>query len=399
MANVALYTKPARAARYDSRMAETTGLRIDLARLDANLAALRGVTQDARCCAVVKADCYGLGAEPIARRLVERGVDMLAVYSLAQARQMIEAGIDAPLLTLGVVDDIAEDDSAAAALRAGRLHVTIHSPEQLQRLIATARRLGATGVPVHLHLDTGMSRGGLSEREFAAVCAGAADLAPARIAGVSTHMASGDDDPDFTAEQLARFDRVLRDCRTTLGDDVMIHIANTAATLRARDYHRDMIRVGLGLYGYGPELLTPRVDDAPALLPIARWWTRLHHVARFPQGAAVGYNRTHILKRNSLLGVVPVGYADGYSLTLGNKATMDLPAHGAAAPIVGKVNMDQIVIDLTDIPDAKVGDEVILYSDDPASKCAVPNLAQLAGSNCYEMLTRINPRIAREYAD
>lgn len=379
-------------------MQEPSGLRIDLRRLDANLTALRRLANAAKVCAVVKADAYGLGAIPIAKRLATCGVDMLAVYSLAQARHLITADLGVPILTLGIIDTITDDDPAARALQQGLLHLTIHSLDQYKSLTQTAEH-GRAVLPIHPHLDTGMSRGGLSESQCISLITDAQQNPYVRIAGLCTHMASADDDPAFTAEQFARFQRVAASCRAAMPSDARLHVANTSATLRDPQYHLDMVRVGLGLYGFGPDLMAgePHADGDVTLQPVARWWTTVQHISKHPRGQAVGYNRTHTLTRDSTLGLIPMGYADGYSLALGNRASVDLPSHHASAPIVGKVNMDQIVIDLTDIPGAAVGDAVNLYSDDAASPCSVPRLAELANANCYEMLTRIGGRVSRQY--
>jgi alanine racemase len=165
-----------------------------------------------------------------------------------------------------------------------------------------------------------------------------------------------------------------------------------------------MVRVGLGLLGYGPESMRgdPLPHDRPALRPVARWLTRIVHVQRYAKGEPVGYNSTHTLTRDSVLGVVPAGYGDGYPLSLGNRAQVQVvlaPNDRCAAAVLGKVNMDQLVIDLTDAPAAaqQIGTTIELISNDPNSPCALPRLAELAGSSCYEMLCRLSSHLPRRH--
>jgi alanine racemase len=398
-------------------MHESNWLEIDLTRLDANLAAFRSLAGTSTLlCAVVKADAYGTGAVPVAQRLAAQGVDMLAVYNPEQARELVANDIEVPILIMGPLVDLDRDDPLAPAPGSapgcasgsgpGRVQFAIHSGDELIR----AERLGAKlgwRLAVHLHMDTGMSRGGIAADELGAVLEAVRTMKHVRLAGLWTHMASSDDDPALTELQCQRFDSALAANDGLMPNDLVIHIANTFTTLRGQRYHRAMVRIGLGLYGFGPQLLTHTsssgvVEAATKLAPIVRWCSRIAHVRRYPKGAGVGYNQTCHLARDSVLGVVPVGYADGYHLSLSNRGIVGLPElHGedqmAAAPIVGKVNMDQIVIDLTDLPTAKVGSLVELYSNDSNSPAAVPALAQLADSHPYDMLTCLSTRIPRHY--
>lgn len=387
-------------------MTESHWLEIDLRRLDENLTALRRMLEPprqgvagARFCGVVKANAYGLGAVPIAQRLAQRGADMLAVYSAEQAAELVQAGIVKPILVLGVMDELDRTDPLYRAAVTGRLHLSIHSLDQLRKVADIGRTYGAS-MPVHLHLDTGMSRGGFHADAFAQALAMMPSMRHVRLAGIATHMASSDDHPDFTAEQFHSLETALRDHRARIGENVIIHAANTFTMLRHRRYHCGMVRVGIGLCGFGAEVMSggPLIDNLQPLRHVVRWCSRLVHVARYRAGCSVGYNQTCRLERDSVLGVVPVGYGDGYKLALSGKGCVAIPPLSSAAPILGRVNMDQIVVDLTDLAaGANTGTLVELYSHDPASPCSVPRLAALAGSQCYDMLTGLNPRIPRHY--
>jgi alanine racemase len=263
-------------------------------------------------------------------------------------------------------------------------------------------------LPVHLYLDTGMSRGGLSAGQLKRVLHEMAELRHVTLAGIYTHFCSAECDDALTDEQMARFDREIAATGVKLAPGTIFHLANTSATWRSAKYHRDMVRIGLGLYGYGDqepaEGMKRSAGSTPPpgrLEPIVRWLSRITHVQEYASGTTVGYNATHRLRRESLLGLVPAGYADGYDRALGDLAMVGLPecsvnGKPVYVPVVGRVNMDQIVIDLTDAP-AGCGSLVELISADPASPCALPRLAEQAETNTYELLCRLSSRLPRHY--
>ncbi len=370
----------------------------------------------ARLCAVVKADAYGLGAGEVGLALDQAGVDMLAVYSPAQADELLAHPITRPILILMPVRTRPETVRLQNALFTGQLHLTVDSPDQL----LTVHSLGASygvQVPIHLSLDTGMSRGGLSPDQVTAILRRLPRMRHLRLAGIWTHFADAGGDETFTDQQFHRFTQAIDANRKRIPKGVLFHAAATQAAMRDQRYHLNMVRIGLGMFGYG-------VDHQP-LLPVVRWRSRLIHVRRYEAGATVGYGCTARLTRDSFLGLVPVGYADGYPLSLSNRGCVQVMArtsraaatHQAqgpeltVAPILGRVNMDQIIIDLTPnatagergadgnsrAPLAQVGDLVDVISNDPASPCALPQLAQLAQTSPYELLCRISPRVPRLY--
>lgn len=380
-------------------------LEIDLTQLDANLSAVRRlVGPGVAVCGVVKADAYGLGIQPIAGRLRRCGINMLAVYSLEQAEALVEHVTDVAVLVLMPICQFKRDGSLGRAAASGLLHLSIHSQAQIGQVDRIGRSC-AVQLPVHLYVDTGMCRGGLSPDQLEPAIGSILDSKHLRLAGLYTHFAAADDDVSFTEQQLARFDRVLKSCPLAHAAGVNTHVANTFATYRERRYHKSMVRVGLGLYGYGPQLIRGRnlSTGETAVRPVLRWLSRIVHVGSYAMGSTVGYNRTHRLTRTSRLAVVPVGYGDGYPLALGNRAQVGVAADDGTyvpAPVVGKVNMDQIVIDLTDTPAAgRTGADVELIGNDNESPYGLPRLAELAGSSCYEMLCGLSGRLRRQYVE
>ena len=381
---------------------QTSRLEIDLMQLDANLTAIRQyVGPHTHVCGVVKADAYGLGAVAIANRLANGGVDMLAVYSSDQAQELAEHDIDCPIFILMPVRTIGRGSALWRMATRDNVHLTVQAPDHLEQINRIGQSLGRR-LPVHLHMDTGMSRAGLTPDQLDTAVACFEKFTAIRIAGICTHFAAAENDPAFTAEQMQRFENALNRSRRMLPDDLIVHVANTFATCRDRRYHQSMVRVGLGLYGYGPQLICSpaKGSDELAVRPIVRWVSRIVHVQRYNRGAYVGYNRTRQLTRPSILGVVPVGYGDGYPLALSNQSCVRLMVDAATAcitaPVLGQVNMDQIVVDLTDHP-LPVGAEVELISNDDHAPHALHKLAAMAQSSCYEMFCRLSPKLPRRY--
>lgn len=402
---------------------EQSWLEIDLTALERNFLALRKLVEpspDERTpdrsavarptiCCVVKKDAYGLGAAAVAHRLVKAGCDMLAVYSPKEAELLVNKSVSAPILLLSPLHELNRTDALYRPAVAGNLHISIHDLDQLDTVNQIGRTFGMK-VPIHLYLDTGMSRSGLNAEQFAQVVQNLDKTPHLRIAGAYTHLATADDHPDFAYEQLEQFEETVALQAEYLPDDCVLHIANSFATLRDRRFHLDMIRPGLALYGYGPELMTgPILAQTPTLEHTTRWVTRINHVQRYPRWTPVGYGSTHKLKRNSVVGVIPVGYGDGYPLALGNQSTVrvftDEQGSYFDAPVLGRVNMDQLCIDLTDSPTlADDGDIRLLinamvhvYSDDPAAPNSVPNLARLAGVHPYDMICKLSKDLPRKY--
>jgi len=403
-------------------MSQMSRIDVDLGAVEHNVRALRGISGEgpaARAvCAVVKKDAYGLGAVQVAHRLMRGGVEMLAVYSPDEAAELVAKAVTLPILLLSPLRELNRTDVLYRHTVAEKLHVSIHDPAQLQAVNAIGHTFGIR-MPIQPYIDTGMSRSGLSAEQFAAMMRQLHKTPFVRITGVYTHMATGDDDPDFLAEQFERFEAALQQTGDALPPDTRRHVANTFTCFRDSRYHLDMIRPGLGLYGYGPEWLSPGpvIADAPTLRPAARWMTRVNHVQRYPKGTPVGYGCTHKLRRASVVGVVPVGYADGYPVALSNKGTVRVqpPEHPPEQPpqtdtwveakVLGRVNMDQLTIDLTDaaggIDDINTlrDAEVEVYSNDPSAPNDVSALAKAAKTNTYELLCRLAPTIPRRHTN
>ncbi len=398
---------------------ETSWFEVDLSAVERNFLALRALvtpTSDSKpskrpkVCCVVKKDAYGLGSAAVAHRLVKAGCDMLAVYSTAEAELLINKSVNCPLLLLSPVRELNRTDALYRPAVAGNLHLSIHDFEQLDTVNQISRTFGIK-MPIHLYLDTGMSRSGFNPQQFGQVVQDMDKMQHVRVAGVYTHMATADDNPDFAYEQLEVFENTVAQHAAQLPKDCVKHVANSFATMRDRRFHQDMIRPGLSIYGYGPELLTPGpiVDNVPVLEHTVRWITRINHVQRYPRWTPIGYGSTHKLKRDSVVGVVPVGYGDGYPVALSNLSSVRVILNDEGyyidAPVLGRVNMDQLTIDLTDASNGDAewdmhgmtGKTVQIISDDPTAPNSVPNLAKLAKTHPYEITCRLSKDLARKY--
>jgi alanine racemase len=401
------------ARNVEQSTAPLSRIEVDLTAIDRNVAQVRRlVGPDVTICGVVKKNAYGLGAVTIAHRLVKAGCGMLAVYSPQEAEQLNAGAITTPLLLFYPLRHLARTEGLYRPAVADRLHLTIHDPEQLDQLDQLGRTFGIR-LPVHLFVDTGMSRGGLSPKQFAEALASQKQRHYTRIAGVMSHFATAAGDAKRMARQAEKFDVLMEEHRALIPADAVIHLANTYGTLRATRYHRALVRPGLGLYGYGEADLEgePQLDPDLRWTPSVRWVSRLIHVGVYPRHAAVGYGATHKLTRKSVLGLVPVGYGDGYPLALSNQSVVRVQHDGRwhDAPVLGRVNMDQLSIDLTDAvkatdaePGALAGAhfrgaEVEVYSNDPDAPNALHRLAASAESHCYEMLCRLGADVPREY--
>lgn len=421
-------------------MSATSVIEVDLTALERNLAIIRGVLSSGLdegspsatpgICAVLKADGYGLGAVRLAKRLTApkstRPVEMIAVYTPDEARELIDAAITTPILVLMPVAGFDRHDPLYHALSKGQIHLTVHDRDNLDAITKTAEHLGAI-LPVHLKIDTGMSRGGALPRQAGSLLAKIADHPRLRLAGVFTHFASADSSADLTREQAQSFLNVLRLSEARLPGDCIIHEANSYATLRSAALHADMVRIGLALLGYGAESIAEddRYEFAAAahqLTPVLRWTSTVVQTKHIAPGTPVGYGSVWTApKRGSSRGggdtrlaIVPVGYADGYPVALssdrGGDASLDPQRTArvgfeistgirAYAPVVGRVSMDQIIIDVTDLPEraTTVGALVEIVGCNPGSPNHLPALAKLAGTITHELLCRMSPRIERRY--
>jgi len=365
-----------------------------------NLLALRQrVPASTSQCPVVKADAYGHGLEQVLPVLISAGVKHLAVANLVEGIQLRRLGWSGSILCfapmLAVSDERERRERAELAI-AEKVTLTVMSGHEAHELAAIAARL-QTHAGIEIKVDTGMGRMGLSPESAERLVSEVAGYPGVVIEGVYTHFASADEaDLTFTNRQLQRFvelkDRLTGRAIST-GE---FHAANSAAIFRLPGSHLDRVRPGLSLYGYWPG---PGAERPCELRPCMRVVSRLTAVRRLPTGREVGYGRTFTTSRDSIIGVVPIGYEDGYRRSLGNDAFMTLePTRDRASclvPVVGRVSMDQTTVDLTDAGDVRVGDEIIVIDNNPAAPNSVEALARKLRTIPYEITCLLGRRIQR----
>lgn len=394
--------------RHDA-MLDTSSIDIDLSAIDHNMAAIRRVVGD-RCalCPIVKADAYGLGVARVARRLVAAGAEMLAVYSLRQAIETAAAmNAATPVLVLMPVADLPLEDELARLILAGQLHLVVHDEANLLALEARARALGAT-IPVHLEIDVGMSRGGALPDEASRILRAMHAGSPLSLRGIFSHFTHSRYDETRTDRQHEIYEGVLDANRRFIPRGVFEHVASTYSLARDARYHRSMARFGLAWLGYGLDELeaTSPCLARTDLRPVVRWSSTIVQAKRISAGTGVGYGSRWIADRDSVVGLVPVGYADGYPAprqpaSVGGQFVGVRTPTGEMvyAPVIGAVNMDQITVDLTSFYQGDehdwIGSAAELIARDIDAPNHLPRLAAQSGMIVHELLTRINPRIPR----
>jgi alanine racemase len=351
---------------------------IDLGAITANAATLRAsLDRGVELCAVVKADAYGHGAVPSACAALRGGADRLAVVSGREALDLRVAGVDAPLLVLGALDD-AELEMALEA----DADVSAWTPE-----FAACLR-GRPDARVHVKLDTGLGR--LGTRNSAAADRVVRMLGD-RVVGLWTHLATADDlGPDgsaFCDEQLTRF-RAWALPHRTRRPSLRLHAANSAAALARADAHFDMVRCGIALYGVDPFGVGP---ERHGLRPALSLRSHVAAVKPCAAGESVGYGRTFVAQRATRVATIPLGYGDGWRRSLSNNA--DVVIRGRRHPLVGTVSMDNVTADLGSGSDVRVGDEAVLLG----AGITAEEVARRAGTIANEVTTGLLPRTERVY--
>jgi alanine racemase len=357
----------------------------------------RALAPQVKLCAMVKADAYGHGAALVAdaltnycaEQLEAPAADFLAVVTLDEAFSLGPTTV--PILILRPLEHLyiwqQKDRIESAVLNGWTL--TVGTPEAASDVarIAMARD---TRCDLQVMLDTGVAREGIAPEALDKLIAAIESYPSLRLTGLCTHFASSEEAANpLNADQLRRF-RAVTEAHATRNPKLLRHAANSGAIFFAPRSHLDMVRPGIGLYGIDPTC-RPSVDRA--LRPVLKITAPLLQARPVRKGTTAGYNQTWTADRDTRLGLVPIGYADGYLRSFSNRAKMLV--RGKAAPVVGRVSMDYTTIDLGGVPDAQVGDEVIIVDNDPLSPASVYALAEWAGTIPYEIFCHVGGRVKR----
>ncbi len=355
-------------------------IEIDLDALEGNLAALRSTLDPGvEVIAVVKANAYGAGVAGIAPALEAAGVDRFATVWVPEAVALRQLGITKPVLVLGH----AFPEEAATAVEHD-ITLTVHSLDLGKALSAVATERGRIA-NVHLHIDSGLHRDGITLNEAVALAEELRRLPGLRVEGLSTHMANADEpDDSFSDVQASLFAKAIE----RLPWVPYRHTANSATALRRRELRYDGVRIGLAMHGVLPD----NTPD-PGVRPILSLKARVARVAEVPVGEGVSYGLTWRATRPSQVALVPVGYADGWSRHLSNAGQVLIG--GRRCPMVGRVCMDQFLADVTDVPGVREGDEVVLIGQQSGERLTADDVAEWAGTISWDVLASLQARLPR----
>jgi alanine racemase len=364
---------------------------IDLAALERNLRLIRAsLPAHIRYVAVVKADAYGHGLQQVAGRLMHAGADLFAVANITEAAQLRELGPGWPILLLSPL--LPDEDRFAAEYDVA---VTVSTEDEVARL-DKAGRIAGRSIAVHLKVDTGMGRLGVWHEEAAGLAARIAAAKNLSLAGIFTHFASPDDDPAFTEEQRRRFLAALAasGLDKSVPDGLFIHADNSAGleTMPGASPF-NAVRVGLLQFGILPHpgsfLAQVRTE------PVFSFRTRVGIVKSLPVGTTVSYGRTRRLDRPSRIAVLCAGYGDGIPRSVSNKASVLI--HGARCPVLGRVTMDQTIVDVTDVDGVTSGDEAVLVGRQAKGEISIGEFSRWADTIPWETLCSVTKRVPRVY--
>ena len=356
---------------------------IDLDAIESNVRGLVALAGDAKLLAVVKGNAYGHGAIAVARAAMRCGAWGLGVVSLEEGEELRRAGIDAPILVLG-----ASSPAVAARLVAADLRVTIASKLEAEAL-ATAAIAAGKRARVHLKVETGLNRFGLRPDETVALAEALRDVNGVEVEGIATHLAAVDEgDKTFTYQQFEAF----KLCSDRLPWVPLHHVSSTGALLDLPDLRLGLVRTGIGLYGYYP---SDEVTRPVALQPALSLRSRIARVSEVPAGESVGYGRTWTAGEGARVALVMAGYADGVRRVLSNQGVALV--RGRRAPFAGRVAMDMLMIDVTQIPDVALDDEVTLIGRQGDESIDADEVGRLGGTISYEVLAGVMARVPRLY--
>jgi alanine racemase len=368
---------------------QPTWAEIDLSALSHNLKNIRKKAEGRKILFAVKANGYGHGAIEISKRALNSGVDMLGVATPEEAFELREAGIEAPILILGSI----LPGEAGEVIRKD-IRQTVCDLELARKLSQEAGRQTKKAI-IHIKIDTGMGRIGVSPQKSVSFIKEVLRLNNLEIEGIFTHFPSaGEKDKSFTLFQLEQFLKITEELKREGINISLKHTANSAAILDLPQTYLDMLRPGLIVYGLFPSPYVSRNIDLKAVMSLK---TRIVFLKKVPGGTGIGYGRTYVTKKNSLIATLSVGYADGYSRLLSNQGEVIIK--GKKVPVVGRICMDQCMVEIENIPEVKIGEEVVLIGRQGKEEIKAGEIAKKLGTIPHEIVSRIGKRVPRIYVN
>jgi len=364
---------------------------VNLAAIAGNLKFVKGKTKS-QVLAVVKADAYGHGLVAVAKAAEEAGADWLGTALLEEAISLRNGGITKPIIAW--LTPQGEDFKTAVNLD---IDLSVSSVELLSEIAAAGKAISK--VPrVHIELDTGMSRGGFGDELDTVISEIASQVksGAVKVIGIWSHFARADEPGSaMNQSQLSRFNTRVEQLKNAGISSEYLHLANSAASLANPDAHKNIIRWGIGLYGLSPDVNNMGSSSDLGIKSAMKLFSKLQLVKAVKAGQSVGYGSTATTKVDTKLGVVTMGYADGIPRNASDLAGVFVA--GKRAPVIGRVSMDQFVVDLGAASLAKTGDEVIVFGDGSGGEYTIDEWAKACGTINYEIVTRIGTRVPRIY--
>lgn len=362
----------------------STWVEIDRAAIESNIHYFCEMSP-AEVMAVVKANAYGHGSIEAAKAALRGGANWLAVARVEEAKQLREAGIETNILILGHTPKGRVEEMIVAGVA-----LTVWDEGQINHIREAAE---ASGLEARLHLkvDTGMSRLGVRPTEALQLAKQIRETPNVIFEGFFTHMARADEgDPATTEHQFVRFQEVIGELDQAGLRPALVHCANSATTLKHIGKHMDLVRVGIAMYGLHPSAET----RLPSVIrPALTWKSTLAQVKTLPAGRGISYGHIYTTSREERIGTIPVGYADGYRRVTGNRVLVA----GRSVPVVGRVTMDQIMVNLDGVPEARAGDEVVILGSQSGERISAEELAERWGTINYEVTSGIAARVPRVF--
>jgi alanine racemase len=363
-----------------------TWVEINLDNLISNVSAIKKIVRrGVRILLTIKADAYGHGAVQVARA-VEDSVHTFGVATLDEAKELKQDGIKTQILILNPIleAEIPEIISSGFAVSTPSFHFAT--------LLSDGAQTRNKKINIHIEVDTGMGRAGINEEEAGEEIVRISKLPGINIGGVYTHFPVSDSDLDYSSGQIGRFLQLIMSLKERGIDIPVVHCANSCALAALPDSHMDLVRPGLLIYGH----LSNGTQSKPQVKPVMTWKSRLVQVRRIPKGKTISYGRTFTTERDTVMGVVPVGYGHGYPFQLSNSGWMLV--RGKRVPVIGRVTMDMTMVDLTELePPPAVGDEVVLIGHQGKENISLLEVAGWANTIPYVVLCGISKRVPRAY--
>ena len=342
-----------------------------------------------RFCAVVKANAYGHGISEIVNILKQTDVDFFAVASIYEAIHIAGMIKDQSVLILEPINQISPADHVTICAKKS-FHCVVSSLEAVEfvsSLLSGSKHI----LNLHVNVESGMGRNGVDPKYATGLIGMIDECKNTRLTGVFTHFATADEeDLSYACQQLETFNNFLEQTDLKNRNDIIIHASNSAATIKMPQAHYDMVRCGISMYGY---FSRPMQKPPIELIPVMKLEAPIVQLKKISAGHSVSYGRSFTPTRDTIVAVIPLGYADGYWRCFSNKAKMKIGQQ--SVPVIGRVCMDQLLIDVTGVPNVSIGQMVTIIDNDHSSPCGVYALAELAGTICYEIPTLVHAHVNR----